>query len=118
MAWKQHVTEAPISSSAAISDELVIVGDLAGGLHALHRRDGSAAWSTTVNPLEASLFASPAVVNDTVVIDMTDSELHKPIDPAFRASVVAFSLADGTERWRLYTDPKDSPGLWVSMWST
>lgn len=118
LAWKQHVTDAPISASAAVSDKLVIVGDLAGGLYALHRSDGTAAWSTTVNTFGASLFASPVVVADMVVIGMTDSELTEPDDPAFRASIVAFGLADGTERWRFFTDPDDSPGLWVTVWSS
>jgi len=117
-AWERQATTVPISASAAVSTDLVIVGDLSGGLHALNRRDGTTAWSTRTNTFESSLFASPVVIGDMLVVGMTESELSEDEDPAFRAAIVAFNLADGTERWRVFTDPDDSPGYWVSVWSS
>jgi polyvinyl alcohol dehydrogenase (cytochrome) len=70
-----------------------------------------------VNPVGASLFGSPVVIEDTVVIGMTDTELEAD-DPRFRAAVVALDLEDGSERWRLHTDPDDGSEYWVSVWST
>lgn len=117
--WKQHVSDAPISASVALSDELVIVGDLVGGLFALRRSDGSQVWSTTVNTEEASLFASPVVINkDMVVVGMTSPAMNlSAADDSFRDSIVAYDL-DGKLRWRFYTDPDNTPGLWVAVWSS
>lgn len=115
--WGEKVTEVPISSSTAVADKVVVVGDLEGRLHALDRNDGELLWSTQLNPQGASLFASPVVVEDTVVIGMTDIEVRSE-DPDFRASIVAVDLGNGDEVWRLYTDPGDVPERWVSIWSS
>lgn len=115
--WGERTSEAPISSSVAVTDDVVLVGDLDGKLHALDRDDGSFLWSTQLNPQGASLFASPVVIDDMVVIGMTDSEIRVQ-DPDFRASIVAIDLVDGTEVWRLYTDPGEVPGRWVTIWSS
>jgi polyvinyl alcohol dehydrogenase (cytochrome) len=115
--WGEKISEAPISSSVAVAGGVVVAGDLNGELHALHRDDGSRLWSAQLNPLGASLFASPVVFEDKVVIGMTDSEIRKE-DPSFRASIVAVSLEDGSEVWRLYTDPGDVPERWVTIWSS
>lgn len=116
--WETAVTDVPMSASVAVTDDSVIVADLAGVLHALDRSTGANRWSTNLNPQGASLFASPVAIEDTVVIGMTDIELE-PEDPEFRASVVAVDIADGSERWRFYTDPEDDgPGRWVGVWSS
>jgi polyvinyl alcohol dehydrogenase (cytochrome) len=115
--WGEKPSEAPISSSVTVTDDLVVAGDLNGELHALGRDDGSRSWSTQLNPQGASLFASPVVIEDMVVIGMTDSEVRVE-DPDFRASIVAVSLEDGSEIWRLYTDPGDVPERWVTIWSS
>ncbi|MCZ6529423.1 MAG: PQQ-binding-like beta-propeller repeat protein [Chloroflexi bacterium] len=115
--WEEQVSQVPISASVAVTDEVVVAGDLAGVLHALGRDTGEQLWSTQVNPLGASLFASPVIIDDSVVLGMTDTELG-PDDPEFRASVVAVDIEDGAERWRLHTDPDDGSGTWVSIWSS
>lgn len=115
--WESEVSDAAISSTAAVTEDFVIVGDLAGQLHALSREDGSPVWSTSVSSAGASLFGSPTVFEDSVLIAMTDSELV-PDDPTFDAAFVAVELADGSERWRLNTKPDPDSPYWVSMWST
>lgn len=115
--WEADVTEVPISATVAVTDRLVIAGDLGGVLHARDRATGAAVWTTNMNPLGASLFASPVVIDDAVVIGMTDTELGAD-DPGFRAAVVAINLTDGSERWRLPTNPDDAPGNWVPVWSS
>jgi polyvinyl alcohol dehydrogenase (cytochrome) len=94
-----------------------VAGDLDGELHALDRDDGSRLWSNQLNPQGASLFASPVVIDDMVVIGMTDSEIRVQ-DPDFRTSIVAVDLEDGSEIWRLHTDPGDVPERWVTIWSS
>ncbi len=116
--WEVQVTSAPISATVAVTDEVVVAGDLAGVLHALDRGTGELIWSSTLSPLGASLFASPVIIENSVVIGLTDTELGKE-DPAFRASVVAVDLDDGSELWRRHTDPdEDGPGTWVPVWSS
>lgn len=116
--WETEVSEVPMSASVAVTDESVVAADLGGVLYALDRSTGANQWSTNLNPQGASLFASPVVIEDTVVIGMTDTELG-PEDPEFRASVVAVDIADGSERWRFYTDPEDDgSGTWVGVWSS
>lgn len=115
--WEAQVTDMPITSTVAVTDEVVIAGDLGGVLHAVDRGTRETVWSTNLEPRGASLFASPVVIGDMVVIGMTDTELEDN-DPGFRASVVAVNLDDGGERWRLYTDPGKEPGYWVSIWSS
>ncbi|HEX6261758.1 MAG TPA: PQQ-binding-like beta-propeller repeat protein [Actinomycetota bacterium] len=115
--WQEQVADVPISGTVAITGEVVVVGDLGGVLHARDRGSGEKVWSTTLNPAGASLFASPVVIEDTVVIGKTDTELERD-DPDFRASIVAVDLEDGSERWRLHTDPGDRHGYWVPVWSS
>lgn len=115
--WESAVSTAPISSTAAVTEEVVIVGDLGGELHVLSRGDGSPVWSISVSDAGASLFGSPTVVDDTILVAMTDSELG-PDDPTFDAAFVAVDLEDGGERWRLDTKPEPDSPYWVSMWST
>jgi polyvinyl alcohol dehydrogenase (cytochrome) len=116
LVWAEEVTDAPISSSVTVTPDKVLVSDLGGGLHAIDRDDGSLDWSTQIET-NASLFASPVVVEDRVVISMTDTELEVGRDD-FRASIVAVDLEDGSEVWRLYTDSEEVPGHWVSVWSS
>jgi polyvinyl alcohol dehydrogenase (cytochrome) len=115
--WGEKPSQAPFSSSVAVTNDVVMAGDLNGELHALDRGDGSLLWSTQLNPQGASLFASPVVIDEMVVIGMTDIEIRKE-DPDFRASIVAVDLEDGSEIWRLYTDPGNVPQRWVTIWSS
>jgi polyvinyl alcohol dehydrogenase (cytochrome) len=115
--WETRVTDVAISATAAVAAEVVVVADLGGVVHALDRRSADVVWSTNVSPVGASLFASPVVIEDTVVIGVTDTELEAD-DRRFRAAVVALDLGDGSERWRLHTDPDDGSEYWVSVWST
>jgi polyvinyl alcohol dehydrogenase (cytochrome) len=107
----------PVSSTVAVAADLVVAGDLGGFLHALDRATGEHRWSTDLNPLGASLFASPVVIEDSVIIGTLDTELG-PDHPDFRADVVAVDVEDGSERWRLHTDPDGDSGYWVPVWST
>lgn len=115
--WEGKPSQAPISSSVAVADEVVVTGDLEGELHGLDRDDGAVLWSKQLNPQGASLYASPVVIDDVIVVGMTDIELRVE-DPDFRAGIVAVDLEDGSEMWRLYTDPGDVPERWVSIWSS
>lgn len=114
--WQQQVTDVPISGSVAVTHGMVVAGDLGGTLHAVDRDSAHLLWSTSLDA-EASLFASPVVVDDTVIIGTTDTELVRE-DHGFRAAVVAVNLEDGSERWRLHTDPDGTSGTWIPIWSS
>lgn len=118
--WTTQVTDAPISASVAVTDTRVIVADLGGALHALDRETGTVEWSVKLSAQGGSLFASPVVIGDRVIVGMTVPALAGDDmgSAVFRASMVALDVATGDEAWRFYTDPSDGSGGFVPIWSS
>lgn len=82
-------TEGPVSSSAAIEDDLVVVGSKDGNVYALDIDDGAERWTRF---LGFEIVSSPAIAGDTVVVGA--GGLH------------GLDRAAGDERWIVDTsDP-------------
>ena len=75
----------PFHSSAAITDQLVVVGGRDKLVHAIHRDTGKQAWTF---PTRAKVDSSPVIVGNRVFIGSNDGNLYE------------LGLADGKERWK------------------
>ena len=99
-----------ISGSAAISRDLVIVGDADAVVHALDRRTGEVVWQTSVEAApNGSIWSSPVVWEETIVLGV--ASVAK--EPGFRGSVVALDRTTGAIRWQTYMTPEGVDGAGV-----
>jgi alcohol dehydrogenase (cytochrome c) len=99
----------PVNRGVAIAGDSVYVGTLDGKLVALDQETGHVKWSVQVGPNAAgySLTMAPLIYKDTVIVGGAGGEY------GVRGSVTAFSLADGTQKWRWYSsNATDWPGKW------
>ncbi|MGI9606251.1 MAG: PQQ-binding-like beta-propeller repeat protein [Acidimicrobiales bacterium] len=116
--WETDLGDVVLSASVAVTEGAVIAADLLGDLHAVDRRTGSPIWSVSIVGHEAGVFSSPVVIDDLVVV-ATTSPVFGPVEPGFRAAIVAFDVETGVKRWRLNTDPDDDESeTWVAVWSS
>ena len=76
-------------SSPAVAGGLVYIGDLAGVVHAVRRRDGKAAWTFKTG---GEIKSSPVVAGDLVLIGSYDSTSTRS------------TRRTGKLRWKLQTD--------------
>lgn len=83
--WKDKTSENPFHSSAAVTDELVLVGGQDKQLHALRRKDGSEAWSFATR---GQVNSSPVVVGERVFVGSSDGSLYEV-------------GLDGQQRWKM-----------------
>lgn len=85
--WRKRTseTEERIQSSAAVTDELVIVGGWDRVVKALNRRTGLPVWNFLTR---GKVDSSPAVVGERVFVGSNDGNLYE------------LNLADGKERWK------------------
>lgn len=92
--------EFPYHASAAVTEELVIVGGQDKQLHCINRQSGEKVW---VFPTRAQVNSSPVVVGDRVVFGSNDGNIY------------IVSLKDGAERWRFRagSDVTASPAVGV-----
>lgn len=93
----------PVNRGVAVTDDLVLIGQLDGVLVAADRKTGEVRWATVVadNAAGYSLTAAPLVYRDSVVIGAAGSEF------GVRGSLSSYSLRDGKLQWRWYaTDAK------------
>lgn len=88
-------SEQPYHSSAAVTDQLVIVGGRDKQVHAINRATGKKAWSFGTR---AKVDSSPAVVGDRVFVGSHDGNLY------------ALGLSDGKERWKFNAGKPISAG--------
>jgi outer membrane protein assembly factor BamB len=88
-------SEQPFHSSAAVTDQLVILGGRDKLVHAIDRATGKKAWTF---PTRAKVDSSPAVVGDRVFVGSHDGNLY------------ALGLADGKERWKFNAGKPISAG--------
>ncbi len=92
----------PPNRGAAITGDLVLIGQVDGVLVALDRETGQVKWARAVadNADGASITMAPLVHDNTVFIGVAGSEF------GVRGSLAAYDVDNGTLRWRWYaTDP-------------
>lgn len=87
--------EFPFHSSAAVNDELLVVGSRDKLVHAVKRETGERAWTFATR---AKVDSSPAIVGDRVFVGSQDGNLYE------------LGLKDGQERWKFNTGKAVSAG--------
>jgi outer membrane protein assembly factor BamB len=95
--WRKRTSDAdaPIHSSAAVTNELVVVGGRDKTVAALGRVSGKKVWSF---PTRGRVDSSPAIVGDRVFVGSNDGNLYE------------LNLADGAERWKFNAGKPISAG--------
>lgn len=110
-----------MTSSLAVGEERIFVGDQRAFFHAIDRATGEFLWSVELDDHpNANLPSSALMVDDIVIVGVASGELGtEKEDYTFRGSIVALDQADGTERWRVYvTQDDETSGAGVSVWSS
>ena len=82
--WHFHDQDAPFLSSAAVTDDRVVLGGDDKTLHCLNRVDGKSLWSF---PTQGRIESSPVVAGDKVVFGSDDGRVY------------LLSLQDGRQLW-------------------
>lgn len=99
-----------ISGSAAVTGDLVLVGDADAVLHAVDRRSGDLVWRTSVETApNGSIWSSPVVWGNVVFVGV--ASVAK--EAGFRGSVVALDRESGIVRWQTYMTPEGVDGAGV-----
>ena len=95
--WRYSAGESehPFHSSAAVTEQLVVVGGRDKLVHAIDRSTGRKVWTF---PTRAKIDSSPVIVGDRVFIGSNDGNLY------------ALGLADGKERWKFNAGKPISAG--------
>ena len=95
--WRYSAGESehPFHSSAAVTDQLVVVGGRDKLVHAINRSTGQKAWTF---PTRGKIDSSPVIVGDRVFIGSGDGNLY------------ALGLADGKELWKFNAGKTISAG--------
>ena len=95
--WRYSAGESehPFHSSAAVTDQLVVIGGRDKLVHAIDRLTGRKVWTF---PTRAKIDSSPVIVGDRVFIGSGDGNLY------------ALGLADGKERWKFNAGKAISAG--------
>lgn len=85
--WRKKTSdaEAPIHSSAAVTDALVVIGGRDKIVSALNRQTGAKVWSYLTR---GKVDSSPVVVGSRVFVGSSDGNLYQ------------LGLADGKEQWK------------------
>lgn len=84
--WTYRDSRFPFFSAPAVDDHHVYLGCRDKSLHAIHRSDGSRAWTFTTG---GRIDGAPLAFDDAIVFGSADGRLY------------AAHPADGTELWRL-----------------
>lgn len=87
--YKDEAREFPYHSSAAVSDEFVVVGGRDKRLHCIDRKTGTKVWTFNT---KAKVDSSPVIVGDRVFVGSDDKTIY------------GLRLADGSELWRFAAD--------------
>ncbi len=82
--WKYRDRNFPYFSSAAVTDDRVILGCRDKRLHCIYRATGKSAWTFQTR---GEVESSPVVCGDAIVVGSGDGRLY------------CVTLADGKERW-------------------
>jgi polyvinyl alcohol dehydrogenase (cytochrome) len=126
--WK-YAAKAAITSSALVTNRLVIFGDQGGNIYGIDRSSGQLIWSVHPNPHPlAAIWGSPTWVGGRVVVGIASTEEDAAQAPgstypccSFRGSVVALNPDTGETIWQTYfiTEAENTAGgSGAPVWST
>lgn len=99
----------PVNRGVAVAGDSLYLGTLDGKLVALDQETGKVKWSVQAgeNGAGYSLTMAPLVFNNSVIVGGAGGEY------GVRGSVTAYSLSDGSMKWRWYSsNATDWPGKW------
>jgi len=129
--WKRKMTDYGLSSEVmsrttpALYGPMVVIGASSSlakpspdgaYLMALNASNGGLLWKTALDPNPNSLATgSPIIYGGVVYVGVSSSE-EDLIDPSFRGSLVAVSLANGQILWQTYFVPDGYTG--APVWSS
>jgi outer membrane protein assembly factor BamB len=82
--WKYRDREFPYFSSAAVTEDRVVIGGRDKQLHCLERATGNSVWKFKTR---GQVDSSPVVCGDAVIVGSEDGRLY------------CVGMADGKERW-------------------
>ena len=117
--WSADVGS-PIMSSPTLAGDVVLVATGAQ-VTSIDKASGDILWQSPVSDHPIAIApGSPVVMGDLVVQGVASGELMVPVDDySFRGALIAYELATGKEKWRLWLTPDDdSAGAGVGIWST
>ena len=109
--WARHGLGA-ISGSPTIGGDQVLVGTLTGRVDSVRIADGGATWSWQA-PADATIWASPVVYRDLVIIGIASPYGDTPLVPG---RLVGLDLSTGHPRWMVCLLAGCRPG--DGVWST
>ena len=98
-----------VRTAVVIASGVGLFGDFKANVYAVDLTTGKLRWKTKVEDhLEARITGTPVVWQDRVYVPVSSLEEGTAADPkyeccTFRGSVVALSIADGTQVWKSYT---------------
>jgi len=99
----------PVNRGVAIAGDLLYIGTLDGKLVALDQATGHEKWSVAAgdNTAGYGITMAPLIYNNSVIVGGAGGEY------GVRGSVSAYSLTDGSLKWRWYSsNAKDWPGTY------
>lgn len=111
VAWTVK-TGAGFSSSPAIVDDAMYIGNNAGVLYAIDYHTGNVLWTFTA---KAPLMSNPIVSGDMVIVGEGDQNTYSRGDDGPMSvgggenALIAVGRADGKERWRVTLDGSAMP---------
>jgi glucose dehydrogenase len=100
----------PVNRGVALAGSTVYLGTLDGKLVALDQETGRVKWSVQAgeNAAGYSLTMAPLIYKDSVIVGGAGGEY------GIRGSVTAYSLTDGSVKWRWYASNATD---WAGTWS-
>ena len=94
------------------SAHVLLFGDQVGWFYALDAETGRQLWKKRPEPHESTrLTGAPVAYQGTVYVPVSSWEENRTINPdypccAFRGSIVAYRISDGSQLWKTYTIPE------------
>jgi len=113
--WEHKVTDARITASMLVTEEIVYVAAFDADLIALDRRTGETLWSAPIDDRpDAKVLSSPVLADDLILVGIVAVPAGD-----YHLGLVALDAEDGHERWRRNTDAGDGETGWsAAIWST
>jgi outer membrane protein assembly factor BamB len=117
--WEKNLGGVGISSSLALANGIVYVGDGQGetNVFALSQSTGNIIWSTTLHSSMNAIWASPIVYNGLVYIGVASAVTSSENNPLNQGEIFALNAQTGTVVWSFKTMIGNAGGsaVWGSV---